>query len=235
MSHPDLNAAAAAARGLASMVSAIRGLMAAGAREDTIKRLTDQLNDKYEEAQASIQTVVMELRLTRDCAVQLGDVVAPTAHEAAEEMVRALNRERFGVEVIGRKQMQVWPDADKVMAEIELELTKARHHREQAKLLGPAALEPEAVSGEQSVDQPRESLTDNEYTVLRALRDKHSRRVLLPELVADTGIARKACGQVVASLIERGLAERRSERTGATITPAGERLLDATDAPRSPR
>ena len=73
-----------------------------------------------------------------------------------------------------------------------------------------------------SADKSREALTDNEYTVLRQLRDKRPRLVLLEDLAADTGIAVKACGQIVRSLIARGLAERPNERKGATITLAGE-------------
>jgi DNA-binding MarR family transcriptional regulator len=72
---------------------------------------------------------------------------------------------------------------------------------------------------------PRESLSDNEYTVLRALRDRLPLRFQLPDLAAATRIGRPACGRIVASLIGRGLAERRSPRTGATITPSGEALL----------
>src|SRR5262249_55279514 len=86
----------------------------------------------------------------------------------------------------------------------------------------------------QTVDSPRISLTDNEHTVLRALRAKRPRLVLLPDLAADTSIDRKVCGEVVTSLIQRGLAERPSPRKGATITPAGEELLQEADAPRRP-
>jgi hypothetical protein len=68
--------------------------------------------------------------------------------------------------------------------------------------------------------------------VLRALRDQSPRLVLLDDLAADTGIARKACGRVVAALVARGLAERPSPRRGATITDAGARLLGAADDPR---
>jgi hypothetical protein len=85
-----------------------------------------------------------------------------------------------------------------------------------------------------SEDSPRLSLTDNEYTVLRALRDKLPRLILLPALSADTGISRKVCGSVVTSLIASGLAERPSPRMGVTITSAGKRLLQDADAPRRP-
>jgi hypothetical protein len=95
--------------------------------------------------------------------------------------------------------------------------------------IAPQAEQSEAKSGEQP-GEGGEWLSDNEYTILRALRDNHPRRVILEDLAAATRIARKACGTTVTSLTERGLAMRPSKRTGATITPAGLRLLDAADA-----
>src|SRR5947209_20537156 len=86
----DLDAAASAARGLASEVAGIRGLQEAGARNETLKRLTIEMNQGYFEAQKAIEAVTMELRQTRDRAVRFGDIVAPTDHEAALQMVLAL-------------------------------------------------------------------------------------------------------------------------------------------------
>src|SRR5262249_27912798 len=107
---PDLDAAATAARYLATAAASIRALPAAGATEDTIKRLTDELSQNYPDAREAIRAVAMEIRRTRACAFTFGDVVAPTAHEAALEMVYALNRERFGVEIVGCGPLRAWPD-----------------------------------------------------------------------------------------------------------------------------
>ena len=131
MSHDDLDAAARAARHLASGVAGIRGLAAAGVNEGVVKRLADELNAEYQELRKAIRAVEGEVRLTRQSCVRFGSLAAPTAHEAAVRMLWALNKELFGVEDIGRGQMHEWPDADEVIAEIELELTKARDNREQ--------------------------------------------------------------------------------------------------------
>lgn len=130
MPYDDLESAANAARYLASMSASIRGLMEDDEDANVITKLRRELNQSYADAREAIRNVAMELRRTRDSAVRLGDVVAPTAHEAAIEMVQVLNRERFVVEVISRKQVTVWPDADEVAAEIELEFTKAKDRRE---------------------------------------------------------------------------------------------------------
>jgi hypothetical protein len=92
---------------------------------------------------------------------------------------------------------------------------------------GTAAGGAEAEDGER-----RESLTDNEYTVLQELRNKRPRRVWLEDLATSTRIGRKACGKIITSFIKRGLAERLRKRLGVTITPLGEDLLTAADAAR---
>lgn len=76
-------------------------------------------------------------------------------------------------------------------------------------------------------------LTDNEYMVLRAIRESRPRLVLLEDLSAGIPLGRKACGKVVHSLISRSLAERPYQRKGVTITKAGEKLLALADAPRT--
>jgi hypothetical protein len=134
--HDDLDAAARAARYLSSGVSSIRALAAAGVGEEAVQRLATRLSEDYSGARDAIHAVAMELRLTRDSSVRLGDIVAPTAHEAAVAMVYALNMERFGeslgIQVLGRERVQVWPDQSVVSAEIQLESTKARYRRDQA-------------------------------------------------------------------------------------------------------
>jgi len=106
------------------------------------------LNEKFPEAREAIRKVTMELRLTRNAAVRLGDFVAPTAHEVAIETLFALNRERFGVEVDNRKRWETWPDVDELMAEIELELTRAISRRNQE---APA----QSVEERWSVEKPK--------------------------------------------------------------------------------
>jgi hypothetical protein len=76
---------------------------------------------------------------------------------------------------------------------------------------------------------PRVAVADNEYLILRALRDKHPRLVLLADLAADTGLTLKTCSRVVRTLRDRGLVQRPSQRKGATISLAGEALLAAAD------
>ena len=130
----ELRVAASAARYLASAVAPIRALRETGASERAVKRLLDELNDALPTHKASIRAVTNLLRQTRDRAIKLGDISAPTAHEIAIELVHALNREvigkQFGHENIGRKQILVWPDTDELIAELELEHTKAVVHRE---------------------------------------------------------------------------------------------------------
>lgn len=124
----DLDAAAFHARYLASMVSTIRGLRTAGESVNTIKRLISELHQKLPSAEAAIRAVQMELRRTRESEVRFGDLVKLTAHEAAVEMVRALNRERFSdfSQVIGRECWQVWPRLEEVSEGIEFETTRAK-------------------------------------------------------------------------------------------------------------
>jgi hypothetical protein len=83
---------------------------------------------------------------------------------------------------------------------------------------------------------PRASLGPNEFTVLQVLARESPCRVLLADLAAKAEIAQKTCGKIVNALIKRRppLAERESERTGATITPAGEELLKAEKPAKSP-
>lgn len=89
-------------------------------------------------------------------------------------------------------------------------------------------------SGETGARPPevrRVSLADDEYTVLRALRDSHPRRLLVVEVAAATRIGEKSCKRVINDLIDRGLAERPSARKGATITAAGEAILAQSEPP----
>jgi DNA-binding response OmpR family regulator len=144
---PDLDAAASEARYLASTVAAIRGLRAAGAGDGPIQRLDAELHERYPRAREAIVAVKLELRRTRDHAVRLGGIIAPTAHEAALEMVLALNRERFGVEVIGRKCIGASPEADEVIAEIELEYTRATAGRGDQQPVEQPSSQPAAESG----------------------------------------------------------------------------------------
>ena len=82
MAH-DLDAAVRAARYLASTVASIRALAAAAESQAIIKRLATELNQRYPDCRDAIRDAAMELRLIRESAVHLGDIVAPTAHEAA--------------------------------------------------------------------------------------------------------------------------------------------------------
>jgi hypothetical protein len=190
MAIQDLEAAARAARYLASAACAIHAmieagegnkpakllipkpvpgdestytLMEAGRCESPVKHLLDDLNQQLPEACEAIRAVATELRLTRTSVFRCGDVVATTAHEAAMKMVYLLNGQWFGVEAIGRKQMEAWPDADEVIAEIELELTKVRCSREQAKPFGqsPPRAEIGGQPAEQPIETPRPSETGN--------------------------------------------------------------------------
>jgi hypothetical protein len=97
---------------------------------DAQERLTAELNQRYPEAKAAIKVVLTDLRRTRSHRPNLGDIYAPTAHEAAVEMVHALNRQDFGFEILGRRPVQNWPEVGEVIAEIELETTEARRLRE---------------------------------------------------------------------------------------------------------
>src|SRR5207253_845768 len=104
----DLDGARKAAHYLASAAAGIHALSTDGASEQTIARLTRELNQNYPDARKAIGSVAMELKLIRNCPVKLGDVVAPTAHEAAVELVFALNRSRCGFEIFGLKPVHEW-------------------------------------------------------------------------------------------------------------------------------
>jgi hypothetical protein len=77
------------------------------------------------------------------------------------------------------------------------------------------------------------ALTDNEYTILRRLRETHPVRQLIVDLALDCVIGRKKCGELCAQLAQRGLVDyagqkragQKQERRGAAITPEGEALL----------
>jgi hypothetical protein len=175
VSNVDLDAAARAARYLATLASTIRALPTTGASARTIERLATELSQNYSDARAAIRAVANELKLTRNCAVQLGDIVAATAHEATLEMVYALNRERFGVEIIGRKAVEAWPDVRVVLAEIEVETSKARDRR----ALARAASTPAGGSDGQPAKRtgrPRKGESDKERLVLGALVRQGRRR-----------------------------------------------------------
>jgi predicted transcriptional regulator len=82
-------------------------------------------------------------------------------------------------------------------------------------------------------DQPTRAvdfLTDNERTILRALRNRWPGTMFVTDIAAETSIGEKTCGKIVVALIERGLAYRASERSGVTITPAGKELLKKAEA-----
>jgi hypothetical protein len=90
-----------------------------------------------------------------------------------------------------------------------------------------------SLEGEPSTETPRESLSDDEYTVLRALRDRRPRLVLLDDLAVDGIRGRKVCGEIITSLMDRGLAHRpKGLRKGCTITSRGEALLTAETSHR---
>lgn len=76
---------------------------------------------------------------------------------------------------------------------------------------------------------------DNEYTILRALRDSHPRRLLMSDLAANVGMNRKACGDICAQLAARSLVDySANSRQGAAISESGRNLLAALDAKRVP-
>jgi hypothetical protein len=153
----DLTAAARAARYLASTVASIRGLSDS---ENARKRLTAELADNYEAARTAIRSVTPELKLTRAGAAVLGDIVAPTAHEAAIAMVWALNRETFPfIEIVGREPVRVWPNVLEVRAEIELETARARDRRSQVSAMSTPKAGTDEPAAEQHKEPPRPRLT----------------------------------------------------------------------------
>jgi hypothetical protein len=129
-------------------------------------------------------------------------------------------------------------DHRQTVAFIEQALRRKEATRQDAGMVPSDSGEPRVVlqitDNTRQPDPPTETLDDNQYTVLRALRDMRPRQVLLVELATETKIGGKTCGKVVKSLIDRGLAERPSERKGVTITQSGIRLLDAAAAPPQP-
>ena len=167
-SSSDLSAAAASARTLASAALAVCGLRAMGASETTIQRLLADMNQLYPSARATIARVVVELRRTRTAAVRLGDIAAPTAHEAALEMVRALNRERWAdFEIVGQRNVQNWPDRNTVMAEIELETTKAK-----------LFMEAESNSTDTAAESDQPSMEQHLHQLAQAVGDENAARIL---------------------------------------------------------
>jgi hypothetical protein len=89
-----------------------------------------------------------------------------------------------------------------------------------------------SVNGGRFAPEPPDSLSDNEYTILRALRDKEPRSLFIADLAAETGIGETACKNIVNMLIGRKLAHRPTHRGGAIITPKGKALLATADRPR---
>lgn len=130
MPYNDLNAAAVCARSLASEVATLRALIAKNFDPEVIQRSHKAVNKLYFTARDCIRAVAPELRCVRREAAHFGDMSAPTAHELTIEMLLAINRELEGIEIIGRKKIKDWPDCDLVLAEVELELTKAKLARE---------------------------------------------------------------------------------------------------------
>jgi hypothetical protein len=138
--YDELEAAAQAARYLVSTAACIRGLIADGESEKIITELKRELNQKLTEASKAIRNVEMELRRTRTNAFRIGDISAPTAHEAAIKIVHGMNREWFGsgLEIVGdRKRIVTLPELDEVRAEITLEHVRAKDSREREKEDGP--------------------------------------------------------------------------------------------------
>jgi hypothetical protein len=149
LADADLNAAACAARYLASSISGIRGMAAAGLPDAHIRRLAVDLNDAFEKQSDAIRTVELELRATRQSVAHFGDLISPSAHEIAIEMVFAFNLERFGPDIVvqagpdsplkirliplDRKRIVAWPDLESLLAEIDLETARAQGTRNQAK------------------------------------------------------------------------------------------------------
>ena len=83
----------------------------------------------------------------------------------------------------------------------EVTSLQERIRRERAKLSNRGDEPPQE-------DHPQESLRDNEYTILRVLRDALPRRLVVTDLAEQTAITRKPCGQILAQLSERGLADK---------------------------
>jgi hypothetical protein len=82
-------------------------------------------------------------------------------------MVLALNRERFGVEVIGRKQVKRWPNADEVIAEIELEHSKASYD------LSNLAVSFSGQPTKRKIGRPKRTEKDSATKVISGLTAHH--------------------------------------------------------------
>jgi DNA-binding MarR family transcriptional regulator len=240
------------ARLLVSVVRMIRGLPTTGAKDSTIKELLGALAQDYLAAEDAIKAVKMELRLTRNSAVCLGDITAPTAHEATLKMVQALNRElaareQVVFEIIGRKNVQTWPDPDTVISEIELETTKAKVFREdaeRAKLVSQRNNPSQNESTEQLTEPQQARLTvdsepnhllalsETEYAILQQLAKDRPQRVKIIDLAADLEARRTTVSEAVRHLESLNLVIRpKGKRNGITITEAGLAALRPCDRP----
>ncbi len=118
-----------------------------------------------------------------------------------------------------------------VVSEAEL---SAGIRRERAKLMQDSQAKPEGKNRSAKEPPDCESLSTKEFIVLRVLQKESPCRVLLPDLAAKAEIAQKTCGKIINSLIERGLADRPTERKGAGITPAGQALLVTASPLKAP-
>jgi hypothetical protein len=108
-----------------------------------------------------------------------------------------------------------------------IEMFKTGRDYERDKLTDAAQALLSAATG-QPLTAPVESITDDEFTVLRALNKATPRLVDVLDLSTSTRIGPKTCGKILNSLIERGYAERpRGKRKGATITSRGKALLNS--------
>jgi hypothetical protein len=120
---PDpLEEAAMSAECLVTVCEEVRSLKAVGKEKQASVRL-HFLNSCTRPEIRAINRQTELLRRTRASAFQSGDCVAPTAHEAAIEMISFANGHWSGVKTLGRALK--WPDPDVVIAEIKLETSKA--------------------------------------------------------------------------------------------------------------
>lgn len=204
MSCEDLKAAAKSARHLVSIVTSIRALPAAGASKAAVTKLVNELNQDYPEARAAIGKVTAELRLSRLASgmgkAQFGDIVAATAHEVAVKMVLALNRERFkGIEIVGRKQVQEWPDREEVMTEIELELTSAQDRRESARVAAKTLRKQRGVTDTEKKRRRRSTLQTKPLTLkqIEALKHHGDCAGKIAEIARRMDVTRKTAEQHV--------------------------------------
>ena len=168
----DLKEAATSARNLVNDATAVHAL-----RDESpgvAAELLRQLNKAFPEACAAIKKVAMELRCVRESVAAFGDVTAPTAHEAAVELVYILNRGKFGVEIVGRKPVENWPDPDELCAAIELEYSQALDRRKAESRAEPDNQSEEEADRRIVVDMARKTLTfdgkDYDVSSERALK-----------------------------------------------------------------